>query len=63
VRKLIASKVQGNGGGTVSGGPKGWVCTGSQSKSGLAFTGQCSPSAAASFLPGSPGFAWTVVNA
>lgn len=58
--KLVANKVQGSFPATVKGGPKGWYCTASRSKAGLAYTGQCSPSKAATFSLTAPGFTWTV---
>jgi hypothetical protein len=60
VIKLVANKVQGNFPSIVKGGPTGWYCTASRSKSGLAYTGQCSPTKAASFSLTAPGFSWTV---
>jgi hypothetical protein len=60
VIKLVAHKVQGTFPSIVKGGPKGWYCTASKSKSGLAYTGQCSPTKAASFTLNAPGFSWTV---
>jgi hypothetical protein len=57
IKKLVTKKV-GNGiPTTVKGGPKGWTCTASKSKTGLAYTGQCSkkyPSIGGTF------FAWSV---
>jgi hypothetical protein len=57
IKKLVTSKV-GNGiPTTVKGGPKGWTCTASKSRTGLAYTGQCSkkfPSIGGTF------FAWSV---
>jgi hypothetical protein len=57
VKKLVTNKVSNGGPTTVKGGPRGWTCTASKSKTGLAYTGQCSkkfPSI------GGPFFAWSV---
>jgi len=59
VRKLVANKVQGIFPAFVRGGPRGWICTASKSKGGLAYAGRCSPTAAARFNLDAPGFLWT----
>lgn len=41
VRTLVKEKVHSKLSGTIPGGPSGWQCTGSPSKSGLAYTGEC----------------------
>jgi hypothetical protein len=56
VRKLVATKVVHS---TVKGGPSGWACTASASKTGLAYTGQCSPKGQ-SFNINAPGFTWSI---
>jgi hypothetical protein len=57
IKKLVMHKVGHGLTPTVRGGPPGWRCTGSKSKKGLAYTGQCSKSR--STLSG-PYFAWSV---
>jgi hypothetical protein len=57
IKKLVTNKVGSGIPTTVKGGPKGWTCTASKSKTGLAYTGQCSkkfPSIGGTF------FAWSV---
>jgi hypothetical protein len=57
IKKLVTSKVCNGIPTTVKGGPKGWTCTASKSRTGLAYTGQCSkkfPSIGGTF------FAWSV---
>ena len=44
----------------IKGVPKGWYCTATADKEGLAFNGTCSPSKAASIL--GPGFTWTTAG-
>ena len=44
IRKLVTHKVHGNFPSLVDGGPKGWRCIASRSKSGRAYTGSCSQS-------------------
>lgn len=41
VRTLVKEKVHSKLSGSIPGGPSGWHCTGSPSKTGLAYTGQC----------------------
>jgi len=41
----------------VTGVPKGWYCTATADKEGLAFHGTCAPSRSAAIL--GPGFSWT----
>jgi len=41
VRKLVKEKVHAKLAGPIPGGPSGWHCTGSPSKTGLAYTGEC----------------------
>jgi hypothetical protein len=57
ITKLVATKVSGGFPTTVKGGPKGWKCTASKSKTGLAYTGQCSKKA---LSIGGTFFSWTV---
>jgi hypothetical protein len=57
IKKIVTNKVSSGIPTTVKGGPKGWTCTASKSKTGLAYTGQCSkkfPSIGGTF------FAWSV---
>ena len=57
IKKLVANKVSNGEPTTVKGGPKGWTCTASKSKTGLAYTGQCSKKALS--INGTF-FSWTV---
>jgi hypothetical protein len=41
IRTLVKEKVHAKLSGPIPGGPSGWHCTGSPSKSGLAFSGEC----------------------
>ena len=41
IKTLVAHKVSSGYPATVKGGPPGWKCTGSRSKTGLAYTGTC----------------------
>ena len=41
VRTLVKEKVHSKLSGSIPGGPSGWHCTGSPSKTGLAYTGEC----------------------
>ena len=42
IKKLVTHKVSNGFPTEVKGGAPGWTCTGSKSKTGLAYTGQCS---------------------
>jgi hypothetical protein len=57
IKTLVTHKVSNGFPTSVKGGPSGWQCTGSRSKTGLAYTGQCSKNAN-SF--NGPYFAWTI---
>jgi hypothetical protein len=56
IKKLVTKKVSHGLTPSVKGGPPGWRCTGSRSKAGLAYTGQCSKSSSLS----GPFFAWSI---
>jgi hypothetical protein len=56
IKKLVTKKVGHGLTPSVKGGPPGWTCTGSRSKTGLAYTGQCSKSSSFS----GPFFGWSV---
>jgi hypothetical protein len=57
VKKLVTPKVSNGFPTEVKAGPAGWSCTGSESKTGLAYTPECSMK-----FPeiGGPGFGWRV---
>jgi hypothetical protein len=57
IKQLVTHKVSNGFPTRVKGGPSGWHCTGSRSKTGLAYTGQCSKHA--NTFNG-PYFVWTV---
>jgi len=48
IKTLVTHKVSTGYQRTVKGGPSGWKCTGSASKTGLAYTGTCSKNASTS---------------
>ena len=56
IKKLVARHVRTNQ--AFAGGPSGWTCTASASKSGLAYTGTCNPKKES--LDPSDYFTWTV---
>jgi hypothetical protein len=56
IRVLVTHKVHGTFPALVDGGPKGWRCTASRSKTGLAYTGNCSKTLGFT----GPSFQWTV---
>jgi len=57
ITKLVTHKVSHAIPYRVKGGPHGWVCTGSPSKTGVAITGTCGPLHAG--FTGGPRFTWT----
>jgi hypothetical protein len=57
VRTLVKEKVHSKLSGTIRGGPSGWHCTGSPSKTGLAYTGECAKNR---FNLNGASFEWTV---
>jgi hypothetical protein len=58
VKKLATHEATGSFPTVVAGGPTGWTCTASKSKTGLAYTGTCDPKSSNGF--NGPSFSWTV---